>query len=116
MINDGPKIGEYDNQEDLRLGEPGRWIPHTLVGGMSGSGKSNMVKAMIKKLIFSDFDIYGIDLKGGRALKWFNPRLNMLATTGSQATALVMQIEAIMKQRIDSDTEKFPGILLAIDG
>lgn len=61
-----------------------------LFGGASGAGKSNLLHVVMMNLAsMIDVDVYGIDLKGGMALRPWKPILKGLATTDDEAHEMV---------------------------
>lgn len=73
-------------------------LPHTLVGGTSGAGKSNLMKGITKQCIDKKFEIYGIDFKEGNAFKVFKNQMH-ISDTRPQAIEVLNKIIEERKRR-----------------
>lgn len=92
----GPSVTSIAQPLPLGLFEDGRLVGalllrrNVLVGGMVGSGKSGILNVILAHLVGClDVLVWGIDLKGGMELRPWQPRLDRLATTPEEATALL---------------------------
>jgi DNA segregation ATPase FtsK/SpoIIIE-like protein len=73
---------------------------HALVGGVSGSGKSGLVNAILATLVACpDVVLWGIDLKGGMEFGPWARCLGRLATTPNEAAQLLGEAVAILETR-----------------
>jgi S-DNA-T family DNA segregation ATPase FtsK/SpoIIIE len=84
--------------------QSGRWVmdlralPHWLVVGRTRSGKSTLIHSLVSRLAPLPVALVGIDLKGGLELAVYGPRLSGLATTRTEALAV---LEALMTELTD---------------
>ena len=77
-----------------------RKLPHTLIGGHTGAGKSILLTGLLKQLIDKKFEIYGIDFKKGNALKVFRDRMH-ICTTRQMAIDMLNKVIAEMDRRYE---------------
>lgn len=92
--------------------------PHWLIGGITGSGKSNMVNVLLCTLISQqspqDLRICFVDLKGGVEFDYYSniPHLHGgIVTDIKDVPGLLMQIEGVMADRIKA----FRGVARSYD-
>jgi len=99
---------------------------NALVGGILGSGKSGILNVILAELVAClDVVIWGIDLKGGMELGPWRPCLERVATTPSQALALLADAIAELDrrtteqfargQRLWQPTPTRPALLVVVD-
>lgn len=95
-------IGRRSDGADWLLPAPGAGLPHALVSGVTGSGKSSIVQAVLGA--FADdpgLAIVGVDLKGGAELGPWSPRFTDLVTTAEGATGLLLDLAHLVQCRAD---------------
>lgn len=83
-----------------------RKLPHTLIGGHTGAGKSNLLKAILNQYVEKGFEMYGVDYKKGNALKVFKNRMH-ISTTRQQATDMLNRVFKEMDKRYEV-LEQYP--------
>jgi S-DNA-T family DNA segregation ATPase FtsK/SpoIIIE len=66
-----------------------RSVPHWLVVGATQSGKSTLLASWVSELAPQPVALVGIDCKGGLELSLFGPRLSALASSRTEAAALL---------------------------
>lgn len=86
-ITDPIGLGLFEDAEPVAVSLLRR---HALLGGIAGSGKSGVLNVILGNLVACpDVALWGIDLKGGMELRPWAPCLERLATTPSEAAALL---------------------------
>ncbi|MEU4575964.1 hypothetical protein [Nonomuraea sp. NPDC023979] len=98
---------------------------HWVFGADTGGGKSNFIHTVLANLhLCADALIWGADMKGGRALGPWLPRIDWLATSLEEIDLQLRSLEQIIDYRsanidLDSDklapSEKCPAIVYIID-
>jgi DNA segregation ATPase FtsK/SpoIIIE, S-DNA-T family len=96
---------------------------NVLIGGTTGSGKSGLLNVIMAALVASrDVVVWGIDLKGGMELRPWAGCLGRLATTPTEAVAMLADAVAIRDQRTATATERLwkpspsrPALVIVID-
>jgi S-DNA-T family DNA segregation ATPase FtsK/SpoIIIE len=76
-----------------------RAVPHWLVVGATGSGKSNLLNALVVALAAEPVALVGLDFKGGLELAPFAPRLSALATDRRAALELLTDLVRVLAIR-----------------
>lgn len=79
-----------------------RAVPHWLITGATQSGKSTLLAALVTALGAQPVAIVGIDLKGGMELGLFEKRLSGLATSRTEAIALLRKVIDDLGRRMDT--------------
>jgi hypothetical protein len=99
---------------------------HALLGGVSGSGKSGLLNAIMGNLAACpDVIIWAIDLKRGMELGPWASCINRLATTPAEARALLADAVAILEarashlaacgERVWQPTAEMPALIIIVD-
>lgn len=99
---------------------------HGLLGGVAGAGKSGVLNVILAELVACpDVVLWGIDLKGGMELQPWASCLGRLATTPTDAAALLADAVAVLEararqlaehgQRLWMPTPDTPALVLVID-
>jgi hypothetical protein len=99
---------------------------HSLFGGATGSGKSGGLNVVIGNLAACrDVVIWAVDLKRGMELQPWAPCIARLATTSSEARALLADAVAILEaraaylaatgQRVWEPSEERPALVIIVD-
>ncbi|WP_129677722.1 FtsK/SpoIIIE domain-containing protein [Candidatus Chloroploca sp. Khr17] len=94
-------VGENKQQrwEDLRT------LPHLLIAGATGTGKSVMVNAvlcqLIKRFDESVLQLWLVDLKGGMELSYYErlPHVHTLVTKSPELPAMLLDLQVEMDRR-----------------
>lgn len=76
-----------------------RKLPHVLVAGATGSGKSNVPQALVKALAPTDSAVIGVDCKFGLELSLVEPRLTALATDPASALDVFERVHRLVEAR-----------------
>jgi S-DNA-T family DNA segregation ATPase FtsK/SpoIIIE len=79
-----------------------RLVPHWMVFGITQSGKSTLLNALVVALAALPVALVGIDLKGGLELSLYGPRLSGLATNRKEAADLLSDLLALAEDRMAS--------------
>jgi S-DNA-T family DNA segregation ATPase FtsK/SpoIIIE len=79
-----------------------RRIPHWMIVGITQSGKSTLLHALVIALAHLPVALVGIDLKGGLELSVYRPRLSGLATDKKEAADLLSDLLALAQDRMVS--------------
>jgi DNA segregation ATPase FtsK/SpoIIIE, S-DNA-T family len=79
-----------------------RLVPHWMVFGITQSGKSTLLNALVVALSALPVALVGIDLKGGLELSLYGPRLSGLATNRKEAADLLSDLLALAEDRMAS--------------
>jgi DNA translocase FtsK/SpoIIIE-like protein len=96
-ISDPIELGPFEDATSARVMFLRR---HGLIGGIAGSGKSGGINVLMGNLVAcSDVVIWAIDLKRGMELQPWAPCIDRLATTPSQASALLQDAVTILEAR-----------------
>ena len=77
-----------------------RRVPHWMVVGITQSGKSTLLHALVVALAWLPVALVGIDLKGGLELSVYGPRLSGLATDKKEAADLLGELLALAQERM----------------
>lgn len=77
-----------------------RRTPHWMVVGITLSGKSTLLHALVVALAPLPVALVGIDLKGGLELSVYGPRLSGLATDKKEAADLLTDLLALAADRM----------------
>lgn len=77
-----------------------RRVPHRMVVGITQSGKSTLLHALVVALAPLPVALVGIDLKGGLELSVYGPRLSGLATDKKEAADLLTDLLALAQYRM----------------
>jgi DNA segregation ATPase FtsK/SpoIIIE, S-DNA-T family len=77
-----------------------RIIPHWMITGITRSGKSTLLHALMVALAHLPVAIVGLDLKGGLELSLYGPRLSGLATNKKEAADLLGDLLALADVRM----------------
>jgi S-DNA-T family DNA segregation ATPase FtsK/SpoIIIE len=76
-----------------------RSVPHWLIAGATGAGKSNLLNALVVALAPESVALVGLDFKGGLELAPFAPRLSALATDRGDALHLLTALVDLLGVR-----------------
>jgi S-DNA-T family DNA segregation ATPase FtsK/SpoIIIE len=77
-----------------------RRLPHWMIVGITQSGKSTLLHALVVALAHLPAALVGIDLKGGLELSVYGPRLSGLATNKKEAADLLGDLLALAEDRM----------------
>jgi S-DNA-T family DNA segregation ATPase FtsK/SpoIIIE len=116
-------LGPFEDADPARLLLLRR---HALIGGVSGSGKSGGLNVLMGNLTAcQDAVIWAIDLKRGMELRPWQACLGRLATTPTEARALLADAVAILEARADllattgqrvwEPTPDMPALIIVVD-
>jgi len=116
-------LGLYEDGEPVLVNTLRR---HVLIAGVTGAGKSVIVNVIDAALVkFADAEPWGIDLKGGMELAPWRRNLRHLATTRTEAVALLEHAVTRLDQRaaqlaarglrVHEPTPADPAIVIVID-
>jgi S-DNA-T family DNA segregation ATPase FtsK/SpoIIIE len=98
-ISEPVEFGPFEDAEPCRVLLLRR---HALIGGVSGSGKSGGLNVLMGNLTAcDDVVIWAIDLKRGMELRPWASCIARLATTGSEAEALLADAIAVLEARAE---------------
>lgn len=75
--------------------------PHILIAGETGSGKSVILRTIIKQFIVKEHKIYMIDFKGGVEFGVQYEKYGEVITDRSRAISLLTQLVSEMNRRLD---------------
>ncbi|HEU5157316.1 MAG TPA: cell division protein FtsK [Streptosporangiaceae bacterium] len=101
-ITDPVELGVFEDATPVRVALAHR---HALIGGIAGSGKSGLLNDILAALTACpDVVIWGIDLKGGMELQPWASCLDTIATTPTDAAALLADAVKILNARADALT------------
>lgn len=94
--------------------------PHVLVAGMTGSGKSTMLRMMLSTLAFNAapdlLQLALIDLKNEDLVPFAQlPHVAMAAWMGDDARRVVATVHAELQRRVQAGTGEWPRLVLVID-
>jgi S-DNA-T family DNA segregation ATPase FtsK/SpoIIIE len=96
-IADPVELGLFEDATPVRLSLLRK---HVLIGGTTDSGKSGVLNVILAALTACpDVVLWGIDLKNGMELQPWAPCLDRLATTPTDATALLADAVAVLEDR-----------------
>ena len=96
-ISDALPLGVFEDATDVHVSLLRR---HGLLGGIAGAGKSGVLNVIIGNLVACpDVVLWGIDLKGGMELRPWASCLARLATTPTEATALLRDAVRVLEAR-----------------
>jgi S-DNA-T family DNA segregation ATPase FtsK/SpoIIIE len=79
-----------------------RRLPHWMIVGITQSGKSTLLHALVVALAHLPVALVGIDLKGGLELSVYGPRLSGLATDKKEAADLLSDLLTLAQDRMAS--------------
>jgi S-DNA-T family DNA segregation ATPase FtsK/SpoIIIE len=79
-----------------------RRVPHWMIFGITQSGKSTLLHALVVALAVLPVALVGIDLKGGLELSLYGPRLSGLATNRKEAADLLSDLLTLAEDRMAS--------------
>lgn len=94
-----PAIGVYEDGSPIILPTE---MPHFLVSGRTGSGKSSFIAATIAALSHTQSKLIGVDLKAGLELALYEPHLTELAASHSEALEALRNAETLMLERLQT--------------
>lgn len=77
-----------------------RPVPHWMIVGITRSGKSTLLHALVVALAALPVALVGIDLKGGLELSVYGPRLSGLATDKKEAADLLGDLLKLVEGRM----------------
>jgi S-DNA-T family DNA segregation ATPase FtsK/SpoIIIE len=77
-----------------------RRMPHLMLVGITQSGKSTLLHALVVALAPLPVALVGIDLKGGLELSVYGPRLSGLATDKKEAADLLCDLLTLAQERM----------------
>lgn len=98
-ISEPVEFGPFEDAEPCRVLLLRR---HALIGGVSGSGKSGGLNVLMGNLTAcDDVVIWAIDLKRGMELRPWASCIARLATSGSEAEALLADAIAVLEARAE---------------
>ena len=107
-------LGPFEDAEQCRVSFLRR---HALFAGTTGSGKSGGLNVLMATLAAcDDVVIWAIDLKNGMELSPWAPCIDRLATTASEAAALLADAVAILQARAGAPGRDRPSCLGTIPG
>lgn len=94
--------------------------PHVLVAGMTGSGKSTMLRMMLSTLAFNAapdlLQLALIDLKNEDLVPFAQlPHVAMAAWMGDDARRVVATVHAELQRRVQAGAGEWPRLVLVID-
>lgn len=132
IIWPGPSISTINDPMELGLFEDGSPVlisflrRHALVGGVSGSGKSGGINAIIGNLsACADVVLWGIDLKKGMELMPWASCFDRIATTAREAECVLADAMRILDrkaetlaargERVSEPTPDNPALVVIID-
>jgi S-DNA-T family DNA segregation ATPase FtsK/SpoIIIE len=116
-------LGLYEDARPVTVNLAHR---HGLIGGVAGAGKSGVLNVVLASLAACpDVVLWGIDLKGGMELGPWTGCLDRLATTPTDAAALLADAVAILDararqlggvgSRLWEPTPESPALVVVID-
>jgi S-DNA-T family DNA segregation ATPase FtsK/SpoIIIE len=122
-VADPIELGVFEDAAQVRVPMLRR---HVLIGGTTDSGKSGVLNIILGNLAASpDVVLWGIDLKGGMELRPWTACLARLATTPTEATALLRDAVRVLEARAQAlgqdgartwqPTPQSPALVIVID-